>query len=129
MEWGQEEAPKAREAFRRRSDGQLGFMVERHGARFIRLDRPGEEILSPYNENIWVAEEHERPMARAQVSRIAFDADRSYCRAMGELSIARQEWHGLSDKDRIAWVDNGPPEGTKRREIYEAIFACFPGTQ
>jgi len=118
--------PKVR-WYKRKSDGQLGYMVDQHGREAIRLDRPAQVIVEPYTDSKWEPVSAERPVTKAQVARIAFAADRALCLMLALHGEARKEWVGLSDKDRIEWVANGPPaDPPLRRAMYQAILALFP---
>lgn len=118
--------PKVR-WYRRRSDGQLGFMVDRHGREMIKHDRTAQDVVEPYDSNRWDPVSTDRPVNRAQVARIAFAADQQLCRMLALHGEARKEWASLSDKDRIAWVAGGPPaDPPLRRELYLAIVGLFP---
>lgn len=112
---------------RRKRDGQLGEIIDRHGREWVRLDRPNEEILVPYSgPDEWPPERDERPLTTAQVRRIAFDADRALCRAMGDYATSRKQWESLSDKERMEWLDQGPPKVGKRKALWDAVLKLFP---
>lgn len=112
---------------RRKRDGQLGEIIDRHGREWVRLDRPNEEILVPYSgPDEWPAERDERPLTVPQVRRIAFDADRALCRATGDYATSRKMWENLTDTERGDWLEKGPPEIGRRRKLWKAILALFP---
>lgn len=119
--------PKVR-WYRRKTDGQLGFMVEVDGKEVIRLDRPSEPgAVERFSDQRWEPVSVDRPVNRSQVARIAFAADRALCLMLALHGEARKEWVGLSDKERIAFVQGGPPaDPPLRRELYQAIVALFP---
>lgn len=119
--------PPARRWYRDKQTGQLGYMVERHGREMIKLDRPAQDLVEPFNAGKWEPISSDRPVSRAQVARIAFEADRALCRMLALHGEARKEWLSLSDKDRIAWVANGPPaDPPLRRALHAAITGLFP---
>jgi hypothetical protein len=118
--------PPTKRFYRRRSDGQLGYMVERHGREMIKLDRKHDEV-EPFSTAKWEPVSADRPISKAQVARIAFDADRALCKMLALHGEARKEWIGLSEQERIAWVSNGPPaEPPMRQEFYKLIVGFFP---
>lgn len=120
-------SPPPRRWFKRRSDGQLGYLVERHGKEMIKLDRPAEDAVEPIGAR-WEPVSSDRPVSRQQVARIAFGADRDLCRMLALHGEARKEWASLTDRERINWVANGPPaEPPLRRELWDAVMGVFPG--
>jgi hypothetical protein len=119
--------PPRKRWYRSKRDGQLGYMVERHGREMIKLDRPAQDLVEPFNSSMWEPVSADRPVTRQQVARIAFEADRALCRMLAIHGESRKEWIGLSDKDRIAWVANGPPADPPiRRRFYEHVVAFWP---
>lgn len=122
-----EEPQPQKRVVRRKRDGQLGEIIDRHGREWVKLDRPQEEILVPYTgPEDWPAEKEERPLTKAQVRRIAFDADRALCRAQGDYITSRKQWESLSDGDRMEWLEKGPSDVGRRRQLWGAILALFP---
>lgn len=123
-----EQSPPPRRWYRRKLDGQLGYMVEEHGREMIRLDRPGDKAaLAPFRENTWDPVSSDRPLNRAQVAKIAYGADVLLCKVIGNHEV-RKEWASLSDKERQKWVKDGPaPDPPIRRDLYERIVGLFPG--
>jgi hypothetical protein len=114
--------------YKSKRDGQLGYMVERHGREMIRLDRPAQDLVEPYSDALWEPVSSERPVNRAQVARIAFAADRALCQMLALHGEVRKEWVGLTDKERAAWVANGPPaDPPMRQALYRLIVGFFPG--
>lgn len=102
-----------RKYYRSSVDGQLGYLVERDGKHFIKLDRPQEEILRPWSEgNSWIPEVEKRPLSKAQVAKICFDADKAYCQAVG-VFLPKRDWLDLSDKQRILWMESGPKDAVR----------------
>lgn len=122
-----EEAQPQKRIVRRKRDGQLGEIINRHGREWVKLDRPQEEILLPYNgPEEWPPEKDERPLTAAQIRRIAFAADGALCRAQGDYITSRKQWESLSDAERMDWVENGPPDVGRRRHLWNAILTLFP---
>lgn len=117
--------PHDRQWFRQARDGQLGWMVRRNGQDYIRLDRPQQEILRPYRKSEWIAEEEIRPMTRAQLAQVAFEADRALCRFLGDHGQAKAEWLSLRDEARRTWIEEGPSSRLERRKLYQAIMIAL----
>lgn len=109
--------------YRSTKDGELGWMVERDGARYIQLNRPMEEVLRFYNENEWIPETEHRPVSRAALGRVCYEADVALCRALGLHGATQKTWLDLTDKQRIAWMKRGPGEqhDAARRALWQAI--------
>ena len=119
MHW--DPTPDDRSYFRSATTGDLGWVVRREGKDRIRLDRPAQEIILPFNDgNGWIVENELRPMTVYQAAQVAFEADRTLCRALGLYKEAKREWMSLTDAERIDWVDNGPKKPTIRVEVYKA---------
>lgn len=88
----------------------------------LRLDRPNEEILRPLKGNAeWILDRDHRPLTKYQVAQICFEADRKLCFALGLHDNARKEWIGLTDNQRIAWMETGPQTPPIRGNVYKAI--------
>lgn len=120
--------------YRHRMDGQRGFLVERDGKHFIKLDRPNEEILKPWSESTkrqWIPDVEARGLQPAQIGRIAFEADKQLCLEMGDHDRARREWPSLPDRVRQAFIERGPdPEMYPERHMqWTAIMLCHKSTE
>lgn len=118
----------ARRLVRSSNDGQLGEVVEREDSNgnlrlMFKLDRPGEEILRPYNENHFT-DEAERKITRMARARVAYDADRALRMALGEPMLSCKEWIMCKDEERLAFRDKGPPVG-QRRDLWTVIMDHF----
>lgn len=105
----------------------LGYLVRRDGKDVVRLDRSNQEIIQEYDVSSWSAERSYRPVSHVQIVQIAFVADQFLLRALGEHAKARKSWHELSEKQRKAWLEEGPSDPPKRAELYKAIVACLEG--
>lgn len=103
-------------------DHQLGFIVEREGRLWVRLDRR-ELSLVPYSPAQW-QEDEEKPLAPIQVARIAYEADRAL-RAV-EGSYNTKEWSHILEAERIRWLE-GPPKDANdsRQRLYKAVLGVF----
>jgi hypothetical protein len=111
--------------FRHAQTGDLGYIVKVGGEDMIRLDRPGQKLDRVFKPNDWIAEREARKMSRAQLTQIAFEADKKLCFFLGDHQRARQEWIGLRDEQRIAWIEQGPKTPRVRVELYRAIMAAM----
>lgn len=110
---------------RNSSTGDLGWLVRREGQDKVRLDRSQQEILVEYQEHLWTHERTYRPISRVQVVQVAFEADRVLLKSLGEHDKARKSWHELSEKQRKAWIEEGPKNPPKRAELYKVITECL----
>jgi len=110
-----------RQWYRSASDGELGYLVERGGVQYIQLNRPMEEILRPWQGGAqWVPEVEHRPINKAQLAKVCFEADRALCQALGVHDPAKKEWASLTDRERIQWMEKGP-RGAERNGLWTAI--------
>lgn len=120
--------PDKRVYYRHRDTGQLAYLVERGGGTRIKLDRGGPEIVRAFHPQEWNPERELRPLTRAQVAQVAFEADRRTCFFLGLHEDARREWHDLRDEERIRYVDQGPSSPELRRKVYAHVMQAFEGT-
>lgn len=114
--------PAERQYYRSTSDGNLGWLVRRDGKDRIRLDRPNQEIVKPFEQGKWIEEQEWKPFSRTQVSHFAWDCDIRLCKMLGLYQEAKREWLSLRDEERIEWMKSGPGPGNLRAEIYAAIM-------
>lgn len=115
-----------RQYFRHATTGDLGWLVEEDGKAYIRLDRPGgDEQLRPFRKLDWLPEHEHRPLSRAAIAHVAFDADRALAKALGLHDTVRKSWHDLSDGERTKWVENGPASPAVRKALRAAILAAL----
>jgi hypothetical protein len=115
--------PEAQRELVRNGWGELGWLVRRDGKSMVRLDRPNQEILKPYVASEWLPEVPMRPLARQQLARVAFEADRELCRGLGAFAHAMRTWQRLSELERKQWTERGPKEKSgPRATLYKAIM-------
>lgn len=114
--------PEQRELVRSASTGELGWLVRRSGESMVRLDRPNQEILKRYVASEWLAEVPQRPLARQQLARVAFEADRELCRSLGAYAHALRTWGRMDDHARKVWAEKGPDSPPARVTLYRAIM-------
>lgn len=111
-----------RKFFRSSVDGERGYLIHREGVDYIKLDRPNEEVLRHYNNGQqWVPDVERRPLSKGQIAKVCFEADRELCRALGMYDQTRKDWLDLSDKLRIAWMNDGPQKTPERKALWSAI--------
>lgn len=114
--------PRARIWFREALSGQLGYFVKKDGVPKIKLDRPGCNILRPYNKRNWIPCDDKRELTDYHVGEITFEADRVLCKILGMYPESRRVWLNLKDNDRQKWIEDGPDDGeVLRRILYTAI--------
>lgn len=115
--------------YRHRTTGDLGYLFELDGKQVIHLDRIGDEEanLRPFIEQQWQPEEVRRPLTRHQLAIIAWDADKSLCRMLGQGHEARKEWLSLSDAARQQWIAFGPEDGSIRDRLFDSIQKALEG--
>lgn len=114
-----------RKYYRHASTGDLAYLVRRGGKDCIKFDRPFDPTVMPYREAEWREEPHAEPMGRAQAVQVAFDADKRLCLYLGLPMKAKVEWANLNDKERTAWLANGPQDPPARKELYAAIIRAL----
>lgn len=119
-----------RQMYRSVWDGELGEKVVKEGKEYIRLNRPAQELLRPYNPNDWKIEADEYPLTPNQVGAICWAADKALCKALGLHAEARKEFINLRDEDRLAWSEHGPSskqveEHPARGALFDTIKALF----
>lgn len=114
--------PSERDYYRKLPTGDLGYLVRRDGKDCIRLDRPHQEIIVPFREGEWKAEHEAHKWSRAQVAKIAFEADRELCHALQIFDKAKKDWRSLHEDERLAWMSKGPKSPALRVKLYAAIM-------
>ena len=120
-EWHWDPAPAEREYFREESSGQLGWKVIREGKEMVRLDRADEEIIRRLNHS-WIPERESRPLTKAQVAQVAFEADKKLCFFMGQPEQARKDWNNMHEAEKRRWMTTGPAtKVTARVSLYMFI--------
>ena len=98
--------------------GDRGYLSE--DGKEVILDRPKEELRFPYKKELWDTDKHEHPLTRSQKVQVAHAADKVLLRLLGRPNTGK-EWASLTDRQRVAWVKNGPSQGI-RKELYETIM-------
>lgn len=107
--------------FRSTRDGQIGFLdLDDDGSTVIRLDRPAERRLVPYNERDWVPDVGPRltPLAMASV---CYEAD-ARLRMVAEATYTVPHWIGLKDVQRTPWLRGLPAGASEMRQRVRAAI-------
>lgn len=115
--------PDRRTYYRSVATGDRGYMVQRHGADHMKLDRPGVDQTQLFNAEEWVLEAQSRILPAHEIAQVAFAADRRLCRVLGKLMESRKEWIDLDNEERVRWVKEGPkvPADSMRARVWRAI--------
>lgn len=113
---------QAREWYRHVQDGQLGWKVVRGGKTYIKLDRVAQPIELHYREADWIEENEHRPLNKWQIAKVAFEADRALCVALGEVATSKREWIDLREESRQVWMANGPAGSSPEARIRQGLF-------
>lgn len=114
--------PDERVWYRRASDGQKGYFCRRGGKDYILLDRPMEEVLLPFRKREWISDSQTRPLTKAQVAFIAFEADKAMCQVLGQFELARRDWQMLRDQERLDFIKDGPDATGPRALQWRALM-------
>ena len=112
---------------RSRSDGQLGYVIERTtedgGGLGVQLDRKQQKIVFPYDPHRWEAVQR-NPLTPIQLARIAYSADQALRTSRGEYGV--KGWIEIQDEARIGWTKGPPPTAdNERQRLYQAIKGAF----
>jgi len=118
-------AEDARVYYRDTQTGDLGWLVKRGGKTMVKLDRPMQDLVRPFRKTVWQADAQHRPLTKHQVTRVAFEADKMLCLALGMHSKAKAEWESLTDQQRIEWVEQGPSDRVERVRLYRGVMSAM----
>ncbi len=106
----------------RQGTGDRGWLVVRDGIDHIKLDRPNQEILRPFNSGSeWERDLAATCMTIAQVAQVCVVADRQLCIARQLFAEPRKEWLSMSDREKQLWMTTGPTKHPERAALYRAI--------
>ncbi len=117
--------PGKRDWYRHQTTGERGYFVRLDGVDYIQLDRPQEIIRRPFESGEWNIETEYRPLTIAQIAQACFEADKAICRSRGLHELARRDWHGLTEEQRIKWMDRGPRNDAIRGDLWEAMMGVL----
>lgn len=102
--------------------GERGRLETRNGEPVVILDRPGETVPRRFDPRTWLVEAPRKPFMKAQLGQIAFAADRELARALGQVRDSDRKWGMLTDRQRTAWLHDGPKGRHPRRERLFAVI-------
>lgn len=119
----QDPTPDRRVYYKSVATGDRGYMVRRHGADHIKLDRAGVDQTRLFHAEEWTLEAQSRQLPAHEVAQVAFAADRRLCKVLGKLQESRKEWIDLSNEERVRWVKEGPrvPADSMRAQVWRAV--------
>lgn len=106
--------------YRNAQTGERAYSVIRDGKQAVRLDRPNQEILRRVDEN-WIEEDATRPLTPIHFARLAFEADKALCAALGDHEKGRADWAKLTDAQRQLWMTQGPKRPVQRATLYAGL--------
>jgi hypothetical protein len=103
-------APGARVYYRHTLTGDRGFHVMRGGKPHVRYDNPMMDRTVPFNPRDWQPETaaESQPLTIAALGRVAFEADRALCLALGLHRESRKEWLQMPESERVDFMMKGP---------------------
>lgn len=102
--------------------GDLGYLVNREGRDYIRMDRPGDVVERIFRVDDWLPETERRPLTPMAVAKVAFEADRALCVALGLHGDGGKVWANLPEMERVAWMQQGPPtRELSRLKLWRAV--------
>lgn len=110
---------------RHKFTGDLGEVLMVDGEKRVRLDRPGVSTTYAYDVHTWEDEPERELLSRLQIARIAYEADRALCLAVGDHKGARLEWRAMHDDARVKFMKDGPPAADRRLALYKHILKFF----
>lgn len=118
---------QAREWVTHTKEGSRGWKVKRGGRDYVKLDNPAFDHVIVYRESEWRPEHDHRPLTRWAIAKVAFEADKALCVALGQIALSKREWIDLKEEARLAWMQDGPtgsrPEDKIRRGLWARVMA------
>lgn len=119
--------PAKRCWYRSQQTGDRGYMVRRNGTDVIRLDRAGVEVLRKFDAS-WVPDNDAKPMRPIDLLRVIHAADVALCEVLGLHRLKPKAWLAMSDKERLEWMEFGPPTTNPLRvAVYKALHGTLQG--
>lgn len=112
---------------RRKTDGQLGFLVEVDGEKRVRLDRGvkvgADQSTVLYREQEWVPDREVGPN-QYQIARLLYAIDREWRMTLGgEYSVP--EWVRLDERARVRGFTLPETASGLRRALHDAVKAAL----
>lgn len=119
-----EPEPERDWVYQSQSTGNRGYLVMEDGKQKVRLDRPDEEIIVPF-DGTWSRLKEHRPLSRYHLTHVAFVADRALLKALGKHAEARIEWESLTPEERRDWMELGPEDDGVRERLYNKVLEAL----
>ena len=118
-----EAAPSGQRSYWRSTvNGEKGYLVQRDGREYIRIDQPGDTVERNFRPSDWIPEVEHRPLSPMSMARVAWAADQELCVGLG--IHAAKAWINTPESARIRFMEQGP-DGTARRAVYDAIMGAL----
>jgi hypothetical protein len=123
--------PRDRIWFYHTLNGWKGYLVEKDGKKFIKVQLVGDNALRPFSKQEWSPIRELRPLTPGHVAEIAFEADKILARALGER-VPREGWKNnwlsLHPEEKRRWISGegpGPSADPKRQELFLLLRMHF----
>lgn len=119
--------PARRAYYKNSVSGDWGWLVRREGNDVIKLDRPGVDEIRRFDPGEWQPRDAPKPLQPAHLAMVAYQADKTLCRVLGGelMRFTKGDWLDLSQEQRRAWIEKGPPTHPDRRALYAAIMGAL----
>lgn len=111
-----------REYYRSNVTGDLGYLVERDGKSWVKLDRSGPEVLKEFSEGLWAEELHRAPLNQQQLGKLAYEFDQLLCRTLGRGQEANRDWIAMQNEEKATWMTIGPCDSGIRDALFDAVL-------
>ena len=116
--------PSERVYYRSTHTGQRGYLVDTPEGPKIRHDSLRHVKIVAFDRT-WQSESIRPDINRMQAAQVAYAADRSLARWLGDAIDSRKDWANLDDDDRIDFAENGPDQPGKRQVMFAAIMQAL----
>lgn len=114
--------------YRSTTTGDLAFVIERGGKKYMRYDRPEQKIEVLYKEKEWVEDNEHRPMLPHQIAIIKFMAEKYLRTALGDQQGRKMQWEMMDNVDKNAWIaafERGEDlDGEKKPALVRKLLAA-----
>lgn len=107
--------PGERVYYRHATTGDLGYLVTRDGNPKIKYDLNSQDRVVPFRQGEWIPEKRHAPLTVGGVARVAYEADKALCQALG-IHGEHPDWLSLPEQKRIRFSTRGPSDGPEIRQ-------------